>query len=631
MGKNEDTSKKTTSSYVGAPYNFIPFSEVKSVYAAADQLPAHNSIENDLISGEIEYEMTAQTPIFTDDGNEHFHRDANGRYSIPGSSIRGLIRNNVQIFGCASFNDDIDDYALMYRDVTNTEKANGNRAAKYDDILGVKDGKPMNVKAGYMKKEGEKYFIYPTNAKGEYYTLSEKTIQEDYADSQEQNKVFSYPYFKEPSGWKTQSNLDYAFQVVKGEKGENHYIGINNENYKPYFEAISYVVEKDKVKKVGLPGKYLKSGYVISSGKIEEKKAIYILPGINIEASEVKKSRFEILKDSMAAFRIDYQRKENMLGDAKEFFDLPKNGQLKPVFYLKHEGQTYFGFTPRLRIFYKHKIKEGLPNSQKGKSIDYAKAIFGYSSDQKGYKSRVSFSDAVFSGGDGYEQNEVSVILSEPKPTSYMDYLVQNYGFANYGLEHFELRGVKQYWLHEKPVSSKRELETGEENKKKENKDVASTLRPLPKGVKFTGKVRFKNLTEEELGLLLWAIRLEKNSWMNIGKAKSFGYGCVSVRITSAKRINYEKAYNIQSMLNLTPFEQLDVDQMIDCYKKIVAEWGEAEKSHISDFFRMKDSTNIPNEEDIRYMSVDAGEYQKRTAAYAPLPSIDEVIKKRKR
>lgn len=628
MGKNEDTSKKTTSSYVGAPYNFIPFSEVKSVYAAADQLPAHNSMENDLISGEIEYEMTAQTPIFTDDGNEHFHKDANGRYSIPGSSIRGLIRNNVQILGCASFNDDIDDYALMYRDVTNTEKANGNRAAKYDDILGVKDGKPMNVKAGYIKKEGETYFIYPTNAKGEYYTLSEKTIQEDYADSQEQNKVFSYPYFKEPGGWKTQSNLDYAFQVVKGEKGENHYIGVNNENYKPYFEAISYVVEKDKVKKVGLPGKYLKSGYVISSGKIEEKKAIYILPGINIEASEVKKSRFKILEDSMAAFRIDYQRKENMLGDAKEFFDLPKNGQLKPVFYLKHEGQTYFGFTPRLRIFYKHKIKEGLPNSQKGKSIDYAKAIFGYSSDQKGYKSRVSFSDAVLSGGDEYERNEVSVILSEPKPTSYMDYLVQNHGFANYGLEHFELRGVKQYWLHEKPVSSKSELEKGEENKKKENKDVASTLRPLPKGVKFTGKVRFKNLTEKELGLLLWAIRLEKNSWTNIGKAKSFGYGCVSVQITSAKRINYEKAYNIQSMLNLTPFEQLDVDQMIDCYKKIVAEWGEVEKSHISDFFKMKDSTKIPNEEDIRYMSIANSEYQSRKE---PLPSIDEVIKKRKR
>lgn len=148
------------------------------------------------------------------------------------------------------------------------------------------------------------------------------------------------------------------------------------------------------------------------------------------------------------------------------------------------------------------------------------------------------------------------------------------------------------------------------------------------RGVKFTGKVRFKNLTEEELGLLLWAIRLEKNSWTNIGKAKSFGYGCVSVQITSAKRINYEKAYNIQSMLNLTPFEQLDVDQMIDCYKKIVAEWGEVEKSHISDFFKMKDSTKIPNEEDIRYMSIANSEYQSRKE---PLPSIDEVIKKRKR
>ena len=92
MGKNDDTSKiSSTSSYVGAPYNFIPFSEVKSVYA--DKPPAHNSMESKLISGEIEYEMTAQTPIFTDDGKCHFHKDANGQYSIPGSSIRGLIRN----------------------------------------------------------------------------------------------------------------------------------------------------------------------------------------------------------------------------------------------------------------------------------------------------------------------------------------------------------------------------------------------------------------------------------------------------------------------------------------------------------------------------------------------------------
>ena len=180
---------------------------------------------------------------------------------------------------------------------------------------------------------------------------------------------------------------------------------------------------------------------------------------------------------------------------------------------------------------------------------------------------------------------------------------------------------MKQYWLHSKTVLSK-------DAEEKEN--VKSDMYPLPKGVKFIGKVRFKNLTEEELGLLLWAIRLEKDSWMNIGKAKSFGYGCVSVRIKSARKINYEKAYNIQSMLDLAPFDEINVEQAIDNYKAIVAGWGEMEKSHISDFFKMKDSTKIPNEKDIRYMSVDDGEYQKRLTALAPLPSIDDVIKRRK-
>ena len=63
----------------------------------------------------------------------------------------------------------------------------------------------------------------------------------------------------------------------------------------------------------------------------------------------------------------------------------------------------------------------------------------------------------------------------------------------------------------------------------------------------------------------------------------------------------------------------------------ITGQTGHAEsiedEPHIRVFFDMKDSTKIPDEEDIRYMSVDADEYQTRKV---PLPSIDEVIKKKK-
>ena len=610
--------------YVGAPYNFVPFADERPVYA--DRPPAHNSMDQELISGEIEYEMTAQTPIFTDDGNGYFHRDANGNYSIQGSSIRGLIRNNVQILGYSSFDDDIDDYALMYRDVTDTDKKSEKGTERYGNILGISNkapGIPTNEKAGYLVKEGAHYYIYPTCGKkikkewGEvnYYTVSEKDISE-------QKKKFTYDFFKEGEKWISQAELDQGFY----RPDKKHCVAVQeNEAYVPYYKAASYLVDGTEVIAIGKPGVYNQEGVVLSSGKMKEKKAIYVIPKID-KASE--KNKIKILEEDIESFKIEFKKKENTLGgeEEKKFFNLPKEGEEKPVFYLEEGFHIYFGFTPRIRIFYKHKVKDGLPSDQKRKVIDYAKAIFGYSSKsddqkQKSYKSRVSFSDAVFYGGEE-EQKEKSVILAEPKPTSYMDYLKQGEKITNYNTDKFELRGVKQYWLHTKEVTCKYD---------QSKQNVMSSIRPLPKGVKFVGKVRFKNLKKDELGLLLWAIQLEKDSWMNIGKAKSFGYGCVSVQIKNAKRINYQKAYDLQSMLELTPFEKINIQETIDAYKKLTSEWCKAEsideEPHIRTFFAMKDSTKIPNERDVRYMSVDANEYQTRTVA---LPSVDEVIKKRR-
>ena len=116
--------KNTSGVYIGAPYNFVPFKEEKRVYSVSDTPTPHNSAADDLLSGEISYEFESKTPVFVDDGtnSHHFHKNAWGEYSIPGSSIRGLIRNNVQILGFSSFADDIDDYALMYRNVANSKK-----------------------------------------------------------------------------------------------------------------------------------------------------------------------------------------------------------------------------------------------------------------------------------------------------------------------------------------------------------------------------------------------------------------------------------------------------------------------------------------------------------------------------
>ena len=658
---NGKPQKREYRGYVGAPYNFIPFTQKLYTYENRE-LAAHNSVEDNLLSGEITYEITAETPIFIDDGTfqHHFYKNSDGKYCIPGSSMRGLIRNNVQILGFSGFSDDIDDYGLMYRNV-----ANGADKKEYERVLGSKQisigdenkvSVLLNVRAGYIGKENGRYKIYKTCVEKidetygnmNYYVLSERRIGKEYLDFLAQEKEGKYPYefFVQGNRYRTQHLLNEEFErsveikTKVNKKGEVekeekvHYRGKVNRTYKPFYENISYNLRGGKeIIGVGKPGKYAYNGMVISTGPMNEKKAVYIIPEID------KENSIDIPQKDIETFRIDIEKRENTLKrfGGRNFFDLPEKDEIKPVFYIELGGRLYFGFTPRLRLFYEHTIKEGLPENQKNGKIDYAKAIFGYSNNSESYKSRVSFSDAVLTM-KSEEEKERSLILGEPKPTSYLDYLKQTqggYGSNTYNTDGFELRGIKQYWLHEK------EMKRNENNEAKSN--VASVIHPLPKNTQFEGKIRFQNLTEDELGLLLWAVRLEKDSWMNIGKAKAYGYGNISVNITDAKEIDGEKAYLSKTSLNLMPFRLIQVDDQILYYKKFIKKNLKLKEEleefpRIKNFFMMKDSKKIPSEENVRYMNIGniegdfkkSKEYQKRKSSGVPLPDIETVIRRSK-
>ena len=220
--------------------------------------------------------------------------------------------------------------------------------------------------------------------------------------------------------------------------------------------------------------------------------------------------------------------------------------------------------------------------------------------------------------------NPAKVILGEPKPTSYYDYLVAKDGEPGSYLDSdFKLRGIKQYWLRAQVEKMEGEV--------KEN--VASTIAPLPENTKFVGKIRFTNLTEDELGLLLWSVKLNATSHMNIGKAKSYGYGNISLNITDVKVVDYEKAYKADSLLDMDPFAKVDVDNTIVAYKSKINQFVAKEYKGksidelplIKEFFMMKDSNNLPDRDKIKYMSIDRREYQNRQK---PLQTVAQVIKK---
>jgi CRISPR-associated protein (TIGR03986 family) len=370
---------------------------------------------------------------------------------------------------------------------------------------------------------------------------------------------------------------------------------------------------------------------------MREKKAIYIIPEV-----DMNKEPIPIPNDDVRSYKIDLENKKNTLNDkgGVEAYALPEEGKMRPVFYIQKGGRLYFGYTPRLRLLYDHSVKEGVPQIHAPKKteeikIDFAKAMFGYSNQNgNAYRSKLSFTDAVVRESENVKPGaEQRVILSSPKPTSCLDYICTDDkgNPRSYNANKFELRGVKQYWIRENAVpSDEKKAEQGKVDK------VSSVLRPLAEKTVFKGTVRFQNLTQKELGLLLWSIRLNKDSWMNIGKAKAYGYGTVAVQITGARKICISKAYSLDGTLNLKPYEDIDVDAAINHYKIEMNQWLKKEKSSlsieeqpsVSDFLRMKDSKNIPGDNDIRYMRIGSkkNEYQKRTKT---LPSVKEVQEKR--
>ena len=85
---------------IRAPYNFVPFSnKVLCRYNSTDDLPSHDKLDKNLHSGEIYLTIEAKTPLFISDGNDNFFRTPAGTCAIPGSSLRGLVRENMQILG----------------------------------------------------------------------------------------------------------------------------------------------------------------------------------------------------------------------------------------------------------------------------------------------------------------------------------------------------------------------------------------------------------------------------------------------------------------------------------------------------------------------------------------------------
>lgn len=559
-------------SKVHAPYNFVSFSEkVLLRYAGPEELPRHDRMDPALKSGEIHVTMTADTPVFVSDGRDNFFRAPNGQYALPGSTIRGMVRQNMQIlgFGCVHPGEDFEDVQIYFREMAAARgSAGGALKAYYQAALGVETRKvdrgrsvsvPTKVRAGYLRSTGRGYVIQPV--RGTYLRVSRK-----HPDA-------------------AALGLDPAQAV-----------------------PVAYRAAGDRVtalRRGGDPVPGMERGMLLVTGRpVGRPNHLYLFPQADEDKPAVELSDQDVL-----SYQEDWENRKNVLGRAN-FWALPRAGEEKPVFYLRHEGHTYFGMSLFLRIGYGSALSQGLPqrhrDAQAEPGVDYPHGILGFAGPEGAYRSRVSFGDLP-ALGQVKPEPPLGAVLAGPKPSYYPGYVAEG---KNYAQEGFRLRGYKQYWLKEPG-----KVPAGKEK-------VQSTLRPLPKGTRFRGVIRFQNLHEDELGLLLWCLRLDEGCYQSLGMGKPLGLGRMELHIDRLVETDPTELYSPENLCGPAGADRTDrVEDYIRAYDRYAADRLRLKqpsirsRAEIKDFFYLR--RQIQPGERAGYMALE--EYKN---VRQPLPTV---------
>jgi len=642
--------KKQLGKYAVAPYNFVSFPKKCQVrYKNVSELPKHNSFkgkdDNPLLSGYIKYRLKAETPIIVSAGLDKdkvakFFTNADGAYAIPGSTIRGMVKTNAYILSFSSIvgnknkkgkytESNIEDSTYLYREV----KSDNSFGIKYTNLLGIHTKKRIaqNVKAGFIVNKEGKFYIEPSEELIEgksYFRVDEIELRKIVKNKDIKGVYFMYDeeLLKEEEKLKLLNKSLSEARRVNDKKRVNNLLKQineilkryeNNENnkspkpYEPYVTEISFEYDKSKGKitRIGKTGIYKYKGFILSGGFILGKRSHYIVPESKKDIGVIKihENVIENYKDDLIITKKAKKTSEGIKIDNKyEFWKLPENNERKPVFYININNTLHFGFTPYMRVFYSKSVLDGVTSGCKDiDGISYVDAMFGFSNktiknEEISYKSRISFEDAVaIENVVVDEESSIDMLLAEPKPTSYNLYLVQKdedkKELSVYDGK-FNIRGIKQYWL-------KDYIEIPDVK----NKKMSFKICPLKEGTCFEGKIYFNNLYKDELGLLLWSLKLDEGCYQNVGLAKPYGFGRVKVNDIDLYIEDLDKKYG---SFNFDYMTEEDVDKYINYYKeffskeKLNGENIDEEKSVKELMFIKKKILSVSQSNDFRYMEL---------------------------
>ncbi|AEE14461.1 protein of unknown function DUF324 [Thermodesulfobium narugense DSM 14796] len=347
-------------------------------------------------------------------------------------------------------------------------------------------------------------------------------------------------YYRDVAG-KRSTLKDIYSSKINNDKIKAGYLIYDKGKYK--IIPASYDRFKDTSKKFMI--EIDNNDYKVWSGGMQGKRKNWIVKSISNSGDFIKLSENDLK---------DYKNDTNR--NIPEYYDILKMAKDKevtlsnnekvelpngvPVFYVEYEDKNRnkklaFGHTGFFRLPYDLTIGAHVSENLKSDDIiDFTEAIFGKESK---WASRVFFEDAVLDEGqsDIFMEETSPKILASPKPTAFQLYLEQpeeeNTDLNK--LKHWDdkdalIRGYKLYWHRNTPDDSTEKYSWSEG--KAINDTQHTTVKPIKKNVKFKSRIRFENLTKEELGTLLFVLDLPENCCHKIGMGKPLGLGSIEIK-----------------------------------------------------------------------------------------------------
>lgn len=538
-----------------APYNFVELPDQvakvvdgnqaadKRKRAAHEALPDQNVFHTSRHSGWIDCRLITESPVYVraaltpeqagkrmqaKELSAFFFTIDKDEPVIPGSTLRGMLRGIIEIASFAKITE-VSQSRLVYRAVGEGDKTIHGR--NYRNQVMRDEGNHHYVPkfhAGYMHCDDNKdWFIWPARNIGGT-TFARIRINDGLF-----RKL--HPVNGCHNAFKIYVRVGkYDFHEVKG-----GFLHIKS----------AQVTEASEVPKYGF-----EEATLAKSGPMFSKRSEAV-----VFASDTDAKWLALDDEQIDAYRDQISQEQGKLlgNDKNDRLGVLRHGQ--PVFYtLTDDGKVdFFGHCRMLRLRYPNNPLDYVPERLRRESdIDLAEAIFGFtkrlperdfSKKERRYAGRVSVGDArlISDKSDIWLAPGRPItpkILASPKPTTFQHYLVQQtpnrsiIGKTVDGKPKYEvklsdyssstvIRGHKFYW--HKGAATLNDIESSE----KLNPTQATRIQPLRAGVEFEFRLRFENLSNEELGALLWVLQLgasEKHR-LKLGMGKPLGMGAVKV------------------------------------------------------------------------------------------------------